>query len=120
MSESKPTFSKEVLEEIELLEKNYVLAGKKISECMAAQEQTVTYLIYLCHRVRVGDVVRWKGKEYKIQRFDTHTWNDWSRRSRPWVYGYPKKKDGEWGSNPRCLYAEWERLDEPEAVVSGC
>ena len=52
--------------------------------------------------VHVGDIVLRKGVEYRVTKVET-----WANP--PWLYGVPKKKDGPWGIQKKCLYKEWSK-----------
>lgn len=55
--------------------------------------------------VTVGDIVTHKKYgEVRVTQVET-----WSGTMRPWVKGTPKKKDGEWSTQVRHLFAEWSK-----------
>jgi hypothetical protein len=45
--------------------------------------------------VKVGDVVSYRGLEFKVTEIDRPEWS--------WVYANPRKKDGSWGTAKRHL-----------------
>lgn len=45
--------------------------------------------------VKVGDVVAYRGEEFKVVAIDNPEWS--------WVYANPRKKDGSWGTAKRHL-----------------
>lgn len=55
--------------------------------------------------VTVGDIVTHKKYgEVRVTKVET-----WSGTMSPWVMGTPKKKDGEWSTQVRHLFAEWSK-----------
>jgi hypothetical protein len=60
--------------------------------------------------IHIGDIVRttgWAAKlgEIKVTRIDT------SWQSKPWLNGVARKKNGEWGTQVRQVFSDWEHLD---------
>lgn len=66
--------------------------------------------------VRVGSIVRYKGRDFKVQEVEPCFLGDPSK-SKPWVTGNPRKKDGSFGSQSRHLYSDWELVDSVEGDV---
>jgi hypothetical protein len=54
--------------------------------------------------VSVGDVVVFKGEEFRVASVDP------SPYGKAWVKGNPKKMNGTFGNAVRSLYADWEKL----------
>lgn len=51
--------------------------------------------------VRIGDIVLYRGEEYRVAEIDPQPYGG------AWVRGNPKKKNGEFGNQIRALYNRW-------------
>ncbi len=51
--------------------------------------------------VRIGDIVLYRGEEYRVTEIDPMPYG------KAWVRGNPKKKNGEFGNQIRVLYSRW-------------
>lgn len=51
--------------------------------------------------VRIGDIVIYRGEEYRVAEIDPKSWGG------TWIRGNPKKKNGEFGNQIRALYNDW-------------
>lgn len=71
----------------------------------AAERQLKDFLDTLSP-VKVGEVVEFEGKQFRVCRID-----NLGNPEHPWLYGGLKKKDGTWGLAERCLYADWQKVD---------
>ena len=61
--------------------------------------------------VRVGSVVIYRGKEYRVTKVDVTSFR---RDGKPWLEGNPRKKDGMFGIKSCRLYSGWElKTDDP-------
>lgn len=61
-------------------------------------------LAFLVFGIAEGVVVTYNGKRFKVAHVDTRFYTD----AKPWLRGYPMKKNGEWGTALRNLYSGWE------------
>lgn len=61
--------------------------------------------------VKVGDVVTYRGEEFKVIAIDNPEWS--------WVYANPRKKDGSWGTAKRHLLGNLTVLVPSEERHSG-
>lgn len=71
----------------ELYEARQKLRAAQIAECPA----------------QVGDVVIYRGEEYRVCEHDPHSWS-----GKTWLRGNPKNADGSWSKRERNLYSDWE------------
>lgn len=55
--------------------------------------------------VKVGDVVIYKGNEYRVTSVDPK----WGNIVKPWLTGNPRKADGTFGNAVRNLYSHWTK-----------
>lgn len=53
------------------------------------------------HGIKTGDVVTYNGKPYRITRIQPFS-------GKPWAWGTPRLKSGQWSQRENYLYAEWE------------
>ena len=57
--------------------------------------------------VKLGSIVKYRGKEFKVVSIKVSTWNGRPDRI-PWLVGVGRKKDGEFGVVQRNLFVGWE------------
>ena len=66
-------------------------------------------LVKLYHGVGRGDIVVYKGVDYKIDVIEYHDCVEYYRERQPWVHAFKQKKDGGWGIASQCLYTGWKK-----------
>ena len=59
--------------------------------------------------VKVGDVVVYRGEEFKVIAIDNPEWS--------WVYANPRRKDGSWGTAKRHLLGNLTAVSPAERVT---
>ena len=63
------------------------------------------------HGVSVGSIVSRSGHEFKVTSVMTEFF---SCDNKPWLRGVMRKKNGEFSTQERSLYNEWELVDEED------
>ncbi|WP_154587907.1 hypothetical protein [Burkholderia pseudomallei] len=63
--------------------------------------------------VRIGDIVLYRGEEYRVAEIDPQPYGG------AWVRGNPKKKNGEFGNQIRALYNRWTHTSRRAPASEG-
>lgn len=98
------------LESQDVLENDYAVNLKKISELQETNIKIVLELIKIFHHVKIGDTVLHVNKNRKVvvERFGSvSVWQTYYRTNKPWIYGRIIRKDGLSGKSQTCIYNEW-------------
>lgn len=78
---------------------------------LAAAKESLTNAKLEACELKLGMVVTYRGKEFRVTGIDVEHWNhakpivEWNK---PWAVGNPRKADGSWGIADRNLYSHWE------------
>ena len=63
--------------------------------------------------VRLGDIVIYRGEEYRVTEIKPQSWGS------AWLRGNPKKKNGEFGNQIRALYGNWTQTGRRAPASEG-
>ena len=72
----------------------------QIKRDIQAEEEVIVLKEY---KVKIGSVVEYEGKEYQVTNINTFSWEG----TPPWLKGYMRKKDGNFGIAERNLFSDW-------------
>lgn len=80
-----------------------------LSTAVRAKQAIARQITELRWGLKEGVIVRYRDdpqKLFKVARFSVP--DDPFTDSKPWIWGFVKKKDGTWGTAERYLYGFWE------------
>jgi hypothetical protein len=78
---------------------------KAVSELKSSKNELIQQKARIKFGIEIGCVVKHRGQPFKVTLIETVWETEWIK---PWLYGSPKNKCGEWSKSVRALYADWE------------